>query len=82
MRLFDENNEKSLNNISLFLTIDEAKELLDSLEGLLKNFKNDADHTHINDENYKREITVCLYNETNLNGWNETAKKLILEDDE
>jgi hypothetical protein len=80
MRIFDEDNQNVINNVSIFLTIDEAKEMLDSLDGLLKAYKNDADHTHINDETYQHEITLSLYDETNLKGFNERAKKIIKED--
>lgn len=80
MRIYDEDNENVIKNVSIFLTIDEAKEMSDSLDGLLKAYKNNADHTHINDETYQHEITISLYDEANLKGFNERAKKLIRED--
>ena len=80
MRIFDEDNENVIKNVSIFLTVDEAKEMFDSLDGLLKAYKNNADHTHINDQTYQHEITLSIYNEGNLGGFNERAKKLIKED--
>jgi hypothetical protein len=71
MRIFDEDNENAINDVSIFLTIDEAKKMLGTLDGLLKPFKNAADHSHINDETYQHEITISLYDEKNLNGFNE-----------
>lgn len=81
MRIFNEDNQKAINNVSLFLTIEEAKEMFDSLEQLINNFKNDADHTHINDSEYKREIMVCLYSESNLQSFNKEIQKLINENE-
>jgi hypothetical protein len=77
MRIYDEDNQKVINNVSIFLTVDEAQEIWDSLEDLLNKFQNDADHAHINDADYSHEITFCLYNENNLNSFNTRAKKII-----
>ncbi|GAA0338156.1 hypothetical protein GCM10008967_30550 [Bacillus carboniphilus] len=79
MRLFDEDNENVINNVSIFLTIDEAREMIDTLEGLLKSFENKPNHGHLNDETYQHEITISLYDDKNLDGLNERAKKLIRE---
>ena len=42
MRLFNEDTEKKVNNVILYLTHQEAREMKDSLETLL----NDKDHHH------------------------------------
>lgn len=80
MRIFDEDNKKSIKNVSIYLTKIEAKEMLDSLNDILENFQHNADHAHINDTNYKREITVCVYDENNVTGFNDEAKRIIKED--
>lgn len=79
MRIFDE-DKKSINNISIYLTKSEALEVVNSLKYILENFQHNADHDHINDIEYKREITLCVYDENDLSGFNEETKKLIQED--
>jgi hypothetical protein len=80
MRIFDEDNKKSIKNVSIFLTKSEAQEIVDSLNDIIENFQHNADHAHINDIDYKREITVCVYDENDLSGFNKEAKKLIKDD--
>lgn len=82
MRIYDTDSDKKVNNIILYLTPDEAQEMKDSLELLI----NDGDkhqHEHIPDreDNFKREITVCIYREDNLSEFDERSKKLILHDE-
>jgi hypothetical protein len=36
-------------------------------------------HLHVSEETYQREVTVLLYDETNVNTLNERSRKLILE---
>lgn len=79
MRIFDNENDKPLKSITLFLTEEEATELKDDLERLIKNIGNN-EHVHINDLEYVRELTVTLYNPNNLNHFDERSKKVILED--
>jgi hypothetical protein len=81
MRIFDEDNQKVINNVSLFLTVNETQEIWDSLEDLLNKFQNDADHTHINDPDYSHGITFCLYNENNLNSFTSRAIKIIRDNE-
>lgn len=78
MRILDENSDKSLENVILYLTQSEASELRDALDDLLKNPLNN--HVHISNENYQKEITVCLYDVNNLDDFNKRSKKLILDD--
>jgi hypothetical protein len=77
MRILDEDNDVALDNVSIFLTIEEANEMIDTLEGLLKEAKNSASHGHLNDESYEHEITVTIYNEQMLEGLHERIKRLI-----
>lgn len=79
MRIYDANSDKILKNVTLYLTEDEAREMKDSLEDLLDNKKHY--HAHIPDENFKREITVCIYREDNLSVFDERSKNLILGDE-
>jgi hypothetical protein len=78
MRMLDEDNDRRLNHVTLFLTKAEAIELQGCLENLL--LEPDSHHEHLSDEEYKKEITVCVYDEQRLDGFSERAKKPIKED--
>ena len=78
MRLLDGDSDKSLDEVFIYLTKLEAKELVDSLESLLASTI--GNHNHISSNDYKKEITVCIYDEKILEGFSERSKKLILED--
>ena len=82
MRIYNADTDKKVNNVILYLTSDEAKELKDSLEDLLSTDKKNS-HQHIpdRDNDFKREITVCIYREDDLSSFNERSKKLILNDE-
>lgn len=78
MRILDEISDKSLKNIILYLTLAEASELKDSLDVLLN--KPLDNHAHIPDENFQKEITVCIYDIENLKGFDERSMNLIIND--
>ena len=79
MRILDEISDKSLENIILYLTSSEASELRDSLDQLLKKPLNN--HIHISNENFQKEITVCIYDMNNLKGFNDRSIDLIIKDE-
>jgi hypothetical protein len=79
MRIYNADTDKKANKVTIYLTLDEAKEMRDSLEALLNDSKK-LRHEHIPDQDFKREITVCIYNENNLSGLDDRSKKLILQD--
>ena len=78
MRILDEISDKSLSNVTLYLTFLEASELRDSLEEILKKPLNN--HTHVSSENFQKEITVCIYDTNNLVGFNQRSIDLIIND--
>jgi len=69
---------KALDNVLLFLTVEEAKELRHDLDDLLKK-KPSTGHAHIPDADYKRELTICVYDANDLDGLDERSRKLIRE---
>ena len=79
MRILDQTNDKSLSDILLLLTIDEAKELRDAIETLLLQ-QNKNDHCHISDFDYSKELTVSLYEQNQIDGFNERIQMLINKD--
>lgn len=68
-----------MDNVSLFLTKKEAIQLQGYLNQLLDNPK--LQHAHLSSEDYQKEITVCLYDEKDLEGFHPRAIKLIEEDE-
>ena len=77
MRIYDEENEKTLTSILIMLTPSEVRELL----GKLKSLDVTNDHIHIDDEQYKREITVGIYTPQNIQNFSAKVIKLIQQDD-
>lgn len=82
MRILDGDNDKKLDTVYLCLTKMEAEQLISDLQDFIENLKQNPprDHCHLNSEDYKKEITTCTYDESNLTGFHESFKKLILED--
>ena len=58
MRILNNDIDKAVSNITLFLTKNEAKELMDSLQDLIASDK--SKHHHINDSQFQKEITVAI----------------------
>ena len=79
MRIFDCDADKSIKTIILYLKIEEAIELYDSLNTLTK--RNElTDHTHINDSTFEHEITISLYDEQKIDMLNDKSKEIILNE--
>lgn len=79
MRILDEASDKSINNILLCLTFSEALELRDSLNALIEKPLNN--HAHIPNDDFSKEITVCVYDINNLKDFNKRSIDLILYDE-
>ena len=78
MRILDDESDKKLDNVSIFLTKEEAVQLRGYLNQLISNPA--LQHSHLSSADYKKEITVCIYKEDNLSSFDERSKKLILHD--
>ena len=79
MRILDDKEDKKLNTVSIFLTKKEAMQFQNYLNQLLDNPK--LQHMHFSSEDYQKEITICLYDEENLESFHSRAQKLIKEDE-
>jgi hypothetical protein len=77
MRIYDNKNKMTFQQILIMLTPSEVHELMDSLESL--NEKND--HVHINDDSYKHKLTIGLYTPENINNFHPDVVRILLEDD-
>lgn len=78
MRILDDKSDKKLDAISVFLTPEEAIQLRGYLNQLLSNPK--LQHSHLSSSDYQKEITICLYDERDLEGFSQRAIRLIKDD--
>lgn len=78
MRMLDEERDRSLSRITILLSRAEAEELRDSLKSVLE--PGVELHQHISSEDYQKEITVAVYDETNVDSFNDRCRRLIRED--
>lgn len=76
MRILDQDTDRSCNRIVMFLTRSEANELRDSLEALIAAAEMNR-HEHVTSSDQRKEITVCLYGETSLEGFDERSRTLL-----
>lgn len=78
MRILDKTSGKLINSVVLMLTPLEAKELIDSIKSLNQSI---SDHVHVDDEDFKRDITVLIYTTENIMHFSKEIKEIILNDD-
>ncbi|NGX42846.1 MAG: hypothetical protein K940chlam7_01134 [Chlamydiae bacterium] len=79
MRILNEDNDKKIDCVSIFLTRDEAIQMIGFLKDLMNNPKNH--HAHLSSGDYQKEITLCLYDLQDIESFHPRAKKLILKDE-
>jgi hypothetical protein len=77
MRILDKDADKKTDEVILFLTKAEAQELRDSLSLLLADSPGAQTHHHIPNSDFTKEITVCIYDEINLQGFDKRSVELI-----
>jgi hypothetical protein len=75
--MLDEDSDRSLSRVTLYLTIDEARELRSTLDAVVQDRSR---HEHISSNDYEKQITVCVYDTSTLQGFSERSRRLILED--
>jgi len=78
MRILDEQTSKALQQVIIFLTLSEARELNDKLESLLSD--NGVHHEHVSSEDFQKEITLTIYENRPIESFDERSRRLILED--
>jgi hypothetical protein len=78
MRILDEDNDRSCDAATLFLTRQEATLLGAMVAALLESPPNR--HEHVNSDDQTKELTICLYDPTDLSGLNERSQELIKSD--
>jgi hypothetical protein len=78
MRILNEDTNEKIDRILLLLTVNEANELSSSLHDIIDTPANN--HTHIPSEDYKKEVTVCIYGTEIANKFSERISMLIKDD--
>lgn len=61
MRILDEDNDRILDKITLYLRKNELKDLMDSLANMLS--RSESSNGHISDSVYVKAITICIDDE-------------------
>ena len=77
MRLLDVDTDRAISNICVYLTPAEAKEMLGSLEELVGS--PETHHFHLDDAEYKHEISIAVYSDQNMSQFDERSKRLIVD---
>jgi len=77
MRILDNETGLALDSVTLYFTLPEAEEVMQTIAQLLATPA--EHHAHINDHEYKREITIAIYTQTNLTEFDERSRRLIEE---
>ena len=78
MRILDDESDKALNRITLFLTSAEAAELRDSVKLLLAD--DSHHHEHVSSADFKKELTLTVYDSQSLESFDDRSKRLITFD--
>lgn len=77
MRIHNLDNDSKIDQVGIFLTPAEAGELRDALQDMLGR---PGIHHHVSGDDYKKEITVAIYDSDHLEGFDERTVRLIEED--
>lgn len=75
MRIYDDENKRVLNSVTLFLTPQEASEMASDLRDLSDH--PEKYHHHINNNDYSNEIIVSVYTDDNINQFDEESRRIL-----
>lgn len=78
MRILADDLDRPLDRVTLLLTREEAKELLDSLKPLIMDPS--QHHNHVSDSDFKKEVTIAVYTPDNLKQFDARSLRLIESD--
>jgi len=77
MRILDVESDRALSRVLLYLTADEAREMLSALEGAILDHHA---HEHVPSHDYSKEVTLCVYDPSAIGTFSERSRRLIAED--
>ncbi|MCH1430188.1 MAG: hypothetical protein L7U87_05430, partial [Chlamydiales bacterium] len=71
MRILDDDSDRKLDTISIFLTKTEAEQMIGYLSDLIEDLEGSTfpPHSHFSSEDYQKEITLSVYNPEGLKGF-------------
>jgi hypothetical protein len=75
MRILVHDTDSPARKITLYLTRLEGQELADSLSAMLE--RGMPTHEHVNDQEYRHEVTVCLYDDQSVGTLDERSQQVI-----
>lgn len=78
MRILNQADNAPLSSITVYLTAAEALQAIGYLEQMLAEPR--QHHFHLNDDEYRRELTLAVYQPGNLDHYDERSRKLIAEE--
>lgn len=82
MVIYNKENDTTFKYISLFLSVDEAKYLRDSINSLLEEPLEQGNHVHVNNKTFTKEILVAVYpSDRNLKGFFDKDSVRLIEED-
>ena len=76
MRILDGEHDTVTRDITLYLTENEAKELIDSLQFVLGD-DSASNHWHVNDRAFNHEITVTIVRPGKLHQFNQRSLEVL-----
>jgi len=81
MRMLDMATQQPLRNVIVYLTREEAIQVRSALDQLLA-ITDDAvaEHIHINDSEYRHELTLTIYTKANIDKFDARSRQLLLEE--
>jgi hypothetical protein len=78
MRIYDRKSDQELDEVTIYLTPDEAIELASYCQNLSEHPENH--HMHFNDLDSTREITLAVYTAGNIRQFDERSRQIIGDD--
>jgi hypothetical protein len=79
MWILDEENNKPIREITIFLTVEEATALYCGAQRLV--FNPSIHHVHVRDEDKQRQIALAIYRPSRLADLDERSQRLIVADE-
>ena len=82
MRLLDEDSDRTIKSLALYLTPKEAESARNALENLLAwHAQGNIEHVHLDDREYEHHLTLVLYTPEQAGAFQERWRRLIVEDE-
>jgi NAD(P)H-dependent FMN reductase len=81
MRLLDEDSDRALKKVALYLTVAEARKVRKALDQLGARLEaGRVEHVHVDDREYEHHLTLVLYSPDDADSFEPRYRRLIRED--